>query len=164
MADSIALAVVGDIIPALLATAGVAATVAYSAKRFTHEQQRKNDEQHQKNKEPFLTRQIELSFDACDAAACLATTTDLNEWKRAYDTFWRLYWGPLGIVEDRDVEAAMVKFGSALPETMPTENELPIKTLTGASLRLSHSIRRQTQRNWRVDLPTLKNEVPAEQA
>ena len=43
-----------------------------------------------------------------------ADQTPLHEVDAYIKEFWRLYWGPLGMVEGPEVETAMVKFGNAL--------------------------------------------------
>ena len=74
------------------------------------------DKTAQANREPFLTRQLELCFEASDAGATLATETDPVLWEKARKSFWRLYWGPLSVVEDSAVEGAMVKLGRLVPD------------------------------------------------
>ena len=68
-------------------------------------------ERQQSNRRPFLEKQLELCFAASEAAAQLVTEPDPVEWEKARLVFWRLYWGVLSIVEDPEVESAMVKFG-----------------------------------------------------
>src|SRR5260370_41233366 len=55
---------------------------------------------------PFYSRQLELCELASSAAAILATpkARDRADLKKAEGEFWRLYWGPLGIVEKSGVE------------------------------------------------------------
>jgi hypothetical protein len=67
--------------------------------------------QSQANKRPFLEQQLAISIEATDTVARLATETDPEEWDKARQAFWRLYWGRLALVEDRGVEARMVQFG-----------------------------------------------------
>ena len=52
-------------------------------------------EQSQANRKPFLSKQLELCFEASDAAGRLATEPDSVEWEKARREFWRLYWGTL---------------------------------------------------------------------
>ena len=114
------------------------------------------DKSAQSNKAPFLEKQLEISFEASDVAARLATETDPTKWEQARKEFWRLYWGPLGIVEDRAVEKAMVALGMIVPKH-PVENpELPMATLEGPSLRLAHATRKLILGSWKVDIPALE--------
>src|SRR5271165_256679 len=44
---------------------------------------------------PFLEKQTDLCFHASETVARLATTTVPEDWKKQWDEFWMLYWGPL---------------------------------------------------------------------
>ena len=116
-------------------------------------------QQAQSNRVPFLTEQLRLAFEASDTAARLATETDAGEWEAARQNFWRLYWGPLGIVEDRAVEAAMVALGSVVPRE-PGTPALPMRSLEQPSLRLAHAARNLILESWKVDLPALQGDRP----
>jgi hypothetical protein len=120
-----------------------------------------SDERAQANRQPFLQRQLELSFQASEAAARLATETNPAEWETARKAFWRLYWGPLGIVEDRGVEAAMVRLGQLVPrdDAIPP---LPVTDLQQPSLALAHAVRELVLASWDVSLPPLQGQQPAE--
>jgi len=61
-----------------------------------------------------LQTQLTLYLQAASAAATIARSTDDAEKKKAMNDFWRLYQGPLIIVESKEVSDAMVKFGSCL--------------------------------------------------
>jgi hypothetical protein len=111
--------------------------------------------QRQKNREPFLMKQLELCFEAADAASRLATESDPVEWEKARRTFWRLYWGALSIVEDPEVEGAMVKLGDLVPPEPITDVQLPMKSLQDHSYELAHAIRRLLLKSWNIDLPPL---------
>jgi hypothetical protein len=113
--------------------------------------------QRQKNREPFLTKQLELCFEASDAASRLATEANPVEWEKARRTFWRLYWGVLSIVEDPEVEGAMVKLGDLVPP-QPVDNvKLPMTLLQDQSYELAHAIRRLLLKSWKINLPPLED-------
>ena len=78
-------------------------------------------QQQQANRQPFLQKQLDLCFEASDAASRLATEPDPVEWEKNRRIFWRLYWGTLSIVEDPGVEKAMIKLGKLVP-TAPVSN------------------------------------------
>lgn len=65
-------------------------------------------------RKPFESKRLELYLDAASAAATIAKVKDPIRVAQAKDDFWRLYWGPLALVEDRSVEASMVKIGRCL--------------------------------------------------
>jgi len=118
------------------------------------------DKRAQSNKEPFLRKQLEISFEASDVAARLATETDPAEWEKARKVFWKLYWGPLGIVEDPGVEAAMVALGRIVPDRPAAGADLPMTNLQQPSLRLAHATRDLILASWKVDLPPLEGRAP----
>jgi hypothetical protein len=60
-------------------------------------EQRVRLEQRSANRRPFLQKQLELCFEAADAAARLATETDSSEWEIARLKFWRLCWPSLDL-------------------------------------------------------------------
>lgn len=117
------------------------------------------EQQDQKNKEQFLLKQLGISFEASDTVAKLATETDPVKWEEARLKFWRLYWGTLSIVEDRDVEAAMVRLGSQVPKEPVSQPSLPMKVLERPSLCLAHKTRNLILSSWKVDLPPLESQV-----
>jgi hypothetical protein len=62
----------------------------------------------------------------------------------------------LGIVEDRNVEAAMVELGRVVPDKPVSTPSLPMKALEQPSLRLAHASRNLILASWKVDLPPLE--------
>ena len=63
---------------------------------------------------PFLERQLKLYTEATQVAGVLATSSDANAIAKATERFWQLYWGELALVENREVEGAMVAFRDSL--------------------------------------------------
>jgi hypothetical protein len=97
---------------------------------------------------PFLEKQMELCFEASTVAATLATTTDPARWQASREIFWRLYWGPLSVVERPlapgeigPVESNMVAFGNQL-KPLQENPKLPLSGLQQSSLHLAHADRR----------------------
>ncbi len=97
------------------------------------------------SRRPFLTRQLELYGEAAGIAARLATSTDAAARAGYEERFWQLYWGELALVEDAQVEAAMVELGAALKTGAAPERLQPL------SLGLAHAVRRSLDRAWGVD-------------
>jgi hypothetical protein len=114
--------------------------------------------QRQANRQPFLQKQLELCFQASEAASRLASETDPAKWEEARLTFWRLYWGPLSVVEDRAVESGMVALGHHVPKEPVASPKLPMKELNQPSYELAHAIRNLVLTSWKVDLPPLQRE------
>jgi hypothetical protein len=113
-------------------------------------------QQRQKNRKPFLQRQLDLCFAATQAAASLASEVDTGKWKEARTTFWQLYWGPLSIVESREVEAAMFEFGKLVPTGEIVEQHLPVTALQIPSYELAHAVRKLILKSWGVHLSRLE--------
>lgn len=128
------------------------ATLGIGIYQYSHTQE-------QANREPFLTKQLELGFQISDTVATLATEVDATKWEDARLRFWRLYWGPLSIVENRNVEAEMMALGRLVPKTPVEDPILPMESLQGPSYRLAHSIRELAIASWNVDLPTLQADL-----
>ncbi|MEQ8655604.1 MAG: hypothetical protein RIC87_24345 [Kiloniellales bacterium] len=126
-------------------------TLSIGAWQFTLQQE-------QANRSPFLKEQLAVSFAAVDAVAILATETDPAAWETARKTFWRLYWGPLSVVENREVEAQMVALGKMIPPPQEAvlAAELPMDELRVPSLRLAQAVRELLLKSWGVDLPALE--------
>ena len=110
----------------------------------------------QKNLEPFLKTQLEYTLKATDSLASLAVETDPVKWEESRKTFWKLYWGPLAIVEDKEVEQAMVSAGNLVPKTPVANPALPMNALNSVSLNLAHKARELILRSWGADLPSLE--------
>jgi hypothetical protein len=114
----------------------------------------------QKNREPFLQKQLEYAIKASDTLATLAVETDAGEWEKARIGFWKLYWGPLAIVEDRDVERAMVEAHAIVPKQPVANPVLPMTSLNTSSLHLAHAARNMILKSWNVELPGLQGKSP----
>jgi hypothetical protein len=108
--------------------------------------------QRQANRQPFLQKQLELSFKAVETVATLATETDPARWEKARANFWLLYWGPLSIVEDREVESAMVKLRDLVPSQPIQSPQLPMKSLEIPSYQLAHAVRHLVLDSWNVKI------------
>jgi hypothetical protein len=83
---------------------------------------------------PLLERQHELYFEASSAAATIASSKNPDERRKAENTFWKLYWGPLVFVESTDVSGAMLRFGNCLSGVQAcSDDELKNRSLSIAS-------------------------------
>ncbi len=93
---------------------------------------------------PFLERQLKLYTEASQVAALIATSSDERQIQQALGRFWQLYWGELALVENTEVEAAMVAMGDAIREKANPQ------VLKQASLKLAHACRQSLDRSWGV--------------
>jgi hypothetical protein len=126
---------------------------------------------------PFYERQMSLCLEASNAAAVLATTQDLGKASAASDTFWRLYWGQLVAVEEKEADSTselverMVEYGTMLkakckdlpcsPQVQGCRSTCPAKNdeqepacLQCASLNLARACRHLISEAWQLIPPT----------
>jgi hypothetical protein len=101
---------------------------------------------------PFWQKRVQLYFDATEAAGIIASRASGPDRARAEAAFWRLYLGPLAVVEDDQVESAMVEMGNCLNKTEDCDQA----TLSKRALALAHSCRQSIGDTWRLGLTELK--------
>lgn len=63
---------------------------------------------------PLLEERLRLYVEATTAAATIATSQDASEVANAKERFWRLYRGPMNLVQDYRVWQSMSEFGACL--------------------------------------------------
>jgi len=132
-----------------------AGTIGVGIWQFSEDSKRRADIAQFESQRPFLVKQMELCFQASEATSTLASSTDLENWRRAKETFWMLYWGPLSVVEQPLsggqglVELQMVVFGRAL-EPLQDNPTLPLTSLQQESLDLAHECRKLIFDSWGI--------------
>lgn len=94
---------------------------------------------------PFLDRQIKLYTEVSQVAAKIATRELAETSGKIQSRFWELYWGELALVENKSVEAAMMKMGNAI------KDKCPKYYLEQASLGLAHAMRASLDKSWRIN-------------
>ena len=110
------------------------------------ERQAVTDKEHAQREfmKPLLDKQLSLYFEASATAATIVKTTDEAERKKAINNFWRLYYGPLVMVESQDVSGAMKSFGFCLDGTEQCdENDLRERALA-----LATSLQKALLNSW----------------
>ena len=121
------------------------------------------DKRAQDNKFPFLKQQLDLCFRASEIAATLTTESDPDKWDEARHEFWRLYYGTLCIVENREVADAVIALGKLIPRPeKPRPAQLPITDLEfrSASILLARQARKLILTAWRIKLDPATERVP----
>lgn len=106
-------------------------------------------EQSQSNKVLFLRKQLDTALEVSRIAAKLATSCDRSEWKEARKQFWEIYWGPLSLLENKKVEAAMVTFGRLIPNG--PDVALPAIPLQSPSYQLALALREMVLQSWGIE-------------
>jgi hypothetical protein len=110
------------------------------------ERQAVTDKEHAQREfmKPLLDKQLSLYFEASATAATIVKTTDEAERKKAINNFWRLYYGPLVMVESQGVSGAMKSFGFCLDGTEQCdENDLRERALA-----LATSLQKALLNSW----------------
>ena len=169
---------------------GLAAIGAVGVSLFQYLDQRKDEiaqrdleivTQDRQSKQKFLDKQFELYTEAITVVSRLATRGEYEGREKDRDRFWQLYWGELGMVEDLQVERAMIQVGIALSASealiaseapgaglaqktdlaqktseAPEASEVPNAkdALEKSSLDLSRCISKSIEVNWGVKLKT----------
>jgi type II secretory pathway pseudopilin PulG len=95
---------------------------------------------------PLLDKQLSLYFEASSTAATIVNTTDEAEKKKAINNFWRLYYGPLVMVESTDVSGAMKLFGFCLDGTEDCDEY----ALRDRALALATSLQKTLLNSWNM--------------
>jgi hypothetical protein len=95
--------------------------------------------------EPVLTRMMDTYFEASGAAATVASARDAATRQRAVDAFWRLYQGPLVMLESPEVTRRMVAFGDCLKRGAACADTLP-----RLSRALASSLQQDLFSSWRL--------------
>ena len=104
----------------------------------------------------FWEEQVALYREATDAAAEIAMSADLTSATDARKRFWKLYWGKLSMIEHKEVERAMITFGTTLSDCEkgnkttcfgPIEGEPPTD-LRARAYQLAHCARYSLAVTW----------------
>jgi hypothetical protein len=112
------------IVTALVAVAGFSwGIVQYGNEQAKNRSEQKDQAERQRTvaqrefMKPWLESQRDIYSQALGAAATAANAADAKARARAAEEFWRLYQGPMVLVETKTVSGAMVAFGNCLDKT-----------------------------------------------
>lgn len=100
---------------------------------------------------PFNEKRILLYTEASNVVSKLANLSEGKERQDARKRFFELYWGELALVEDKEVESAMVYFARALEEY--ERNPTTLSELQRQSLNVAHAFRESLKEG--LDYPEL---------
>lgn len=128
----------------LLAVFGASATFAWTAFTYVDSKNRESEARRLEASHSYLDRQIKLLEEATAVTARIAVAGSENAKAEDKQRFWELYWGALALVEGREVEFAMKRFGDILNGT--TDG-----SLQNASLDLAHQCREELARSWNTE-------------
>jgi hypothetical protein len=94
----------------------------------------------------FWEEQLEVYKRTCVAASSIATASAITCVVKERETFWRLYWGELSILESKGVKTAMEAFGDQL-RIVEAAKSSP-KSLEQLSYRLARACRVSLEKTW----------------
>ena len=86
---------------------------------------------------PYLQKKLSWCIEAVETASYIANSASSTTSKE--QRFWELYWGVMGMVENKEITEAMVKFGEAL------DSKNNLKSL---SLNIAHACRNEMANDW----------------
>ncbi|MBM3449472.1 MAG: hypothetical protein FJX78_00510 [Armatimonadetes bacterium] len=130
------------VVTALVAAGGLIVT----GMTFAANQRLEIATRHLQARQPFLQEQLKLYTEATKVTSRLANETAGDPAvEAARKRFWELYWGELALVEDRDVERAIVAMGKCLNGDCG-----PCGTLRQCALQVAHACRRSLANSWGV--------------
>ncbi|MCM3869332.1 MAG: hypothetical protein ND895_01375 [Pyrinomonadaceae bacterium] len=111
-------------------------------------QSRKDTETTQREfMKPLLQNQLAIYLQASAAAATISRSNDPVEKKKAINDFWRLYEGPLIMVESKEVSDAMVRFGNCLDYAEGCDDAEISKRAHALASRMQESLLRSWNTN-----------------
>ena len=90
---------------------------------------------------PLWERELATYFLASETVATIARSADVAKRRSAEEQFWRLYEGPLVILETKALAGAMVSFGKCLDGT----ERCPEEQLRSRGLAVSSAIQEAIQ-------------------
>jgi hypothetical protein len=105
---------------------------------------------------PYWEKLLALYIEATSTVSVLATCNKKEEWEKARAEFWRLYFGPLCLVENKDVESQMVKISKILNNASFESKDNYFDQLKQASLRLSVACRNSIRTDWQIPMEILE--------
>jgi hypothetical protein len=111
----------------------------FSKLQYVHERQK-----------PFVELQMKYYFETAEITSQIPQASDEEARHKLIERFWQLYWGPLGVVEDDEMQTAMIAYGKELMQK--EENPGKLKNL---SLDVAHACRTSLKRLWVPELTEL---------
>jgi hypothetical protein len=123
---------------------------------MANEMTKSNDAREMEFRRPFWEKQINLYFEASSAVSVMANSTDISEKRKAEEKFWQLFYGPLVIVEDANVEKAMIAISTHLNDCRADPDSCQDYRLKNLSLSLASTCKESIGRSWKIKLEQLK--------
>lgn len=101
-------------------------------------------------KQPFLQKQLDLCIEASEIVAILATTDSRTTFDQARARFLALFWGPLSVVENDEISAAMIHYRKKLDKLTKEGRQLPLEDLEDDSYEIAKRVRKLILSSWKI--------------
>lgn len=97
----------------------------------------------------FWNKKADYFLEASNAASTLGTASKITEFNNARQTFWRLFYGEMSLVEGSCVKKAMQTFSANVPKSpVDSDERLPRTDLQQPSYRLALMLRHELATGW----------------
>ena len=94
----------------------------------------------------FWQERLKLYEEVTRAAGQIASSRTPDDARTPIGNFWKLYWGPLSILEDRAVLSAMVAYGEKLKKA--EAGKIMLKELQSDAYDLARACRKSLEKTW----------------
>ena len=109
---------------------------------------------------PLWETQINTYTDVANLVSRLTNNAGSTTWEKDKNKFYEYYWGEMVLLEDKDVEAAMVNFGKHLYDyennPNPEQNEIQMLILSQYAHKLTYALRDSINKGIRHQKPSVR--------
>ena len=95
----------------------------------------------------YWNRKFEFFLSTSQHASTMATTTDLESFRKARADYLELFYGRLSLVEGESVKEAMMAFIPLIPQS--DSPKLPVTALQQPSYQLTIKLKKELSESWK---------------
>jgi hypothetical protein len=143
------------VLPALIHAVGVGGTIAWGV--ISYERTARREAQ-----KPFREQQLALCMELARIVGRIGASQD-DDAAEAERAFWRLYWGPLSVIEDQRVRDETGRLARDLRHRGYREPAERQQALQFRAVQVTSAIRNLIRSTWSVDLADLSSNPPHEE-
>ena len=135
------------VLPALIGAVGVGGTIAWGVVSYRRNARREAQK-------PFREQQLALCMDLARIVGRIGAGED-EDAAAAEREFWRLYWGPLSVIEDQRLRDETGRLARDLRHQAYGDAAERLQALRFRAIQVTSAIRRLIRATWSVDLADL---------
>jgi hypothetical protein len=105
----------------------------------------------------YWNHKFTLFEETSKVASTLATTTKADEFHKARERYFELFYGRLSLVEGGGVKKAMEEFAGYIPKN--DSPPLPVATLEQPAYQLTIELKRELSESWKKPFSELHQEL-----